>query len=139
LQAVVLRVKLPYLDGWTQKRQRHAQQYEIMFADAGLTGKIQAPFVRRDGRHVFHQYVVRIADGKRDQLRDHLQANGVLAEVYYPVPLHLQQSFGYLGYKQKDFPLSEAAAKDTLALPVYPELTDQQQDFVVSKLVEFFA
>jgi dTDP-4-amino-4,6-dideoxygalactose transaminase len=139
LQAVVLRVKLPYLEAWTAERQRRAQQYELMFADAGLARKIQAPFVRSDGRHVFHQYVVRIADGKRDWLRKQMRANGVLADVYYPVPLHLQESFAYLGYQEGDFPLSEAAAKDTLALPVYPEITDQQQDFVVSKLVKFLA
>ena len=139
LQAVVLRVKLPYLESWTRERQRRAQQYEIMFADAGLTGKIEAPFVRRDGRHVFHQYVVRVADGKRNSVREHLRAHGIMADVYYPVPLHLQECFAYLGYQESDFPVSEAASRDTLALPVYPELTDQQQDFVVSKLAGFLA
>jgi dTDP-4-amino-4,6-dideoxygalactose transaminase len=136
LQAVVLRVKFPHLDTWTRERQRRAQQYEIMFADTGLTGKLKPPFVRRDGRHVFHQYVIRVGGGQRDHLREYLRANGILADVYYPVPLHLQKSFAYLGYKEGDFPIAEAAANETLALPVYPELTGQQQDFVVSKLGE---
>jgi dTDP-4-amino-4,6-dideoxygalactose transaminase len=138
LQAVVLRVKLPHLDAWTTERQRKAQQYEIMFTDAGLNEQVQPPFVRTDGRHVFHQYVIRVAADRRDALREHLRANGILADVYYPVPLHLQKSFAYLGYKAGDLPISEGAAKETLALPAYPELTDQQQDYVVSKIVEFF-
>ena len=138
IQAAMLRVKLPHLDAWTTERQRRAQQYEIMFTDAGLNEQIQPPFVRSDGRHVFHQYVIRVAGNRRDALREHLRANGILADVYYPVPLHLQKSFAYLGYKEGDLPISEAAAKETLALPVYPELTDQQQDFVVSRIAEFF-
>ena len=138
LQAVVLRAKLPHLDAWTTERQRRAQQYEIMFTDAGLNEQIQPPFVRSDGRHVFHQYVIRVGGNRRDALREHLRANGILADVYYPVPLHLQKSFAFLGYKEGDCPISEAAAKQTLALPVYPELTDQQQDFVVDKIADFF-
>src|SRR5262249_37287986 len=129
LQAVVLRAKLPHLEAWTKERQRRAQQYEIMFTDAGLNEEVQPPLVRRDGRHVFHQYVIRVARAKRDALREHLRANGILADVYYPVPLHLQRSFAYLGYHEGDIPRGEAAAMETLALPVYPELSDQQQDF----------
>ena len=135
LQAVVLRVKFPHLEAWTRERQRRAQQYEIMFTDAGLRQKVEPPLVRNDGRHVFHQYVIRVPEGQRDHLREYLRANGILADVYYPVPLHLQESFAYLGHQEGDFPVAEAAAKETLALPVYPELTDQQQDFVVSKVV----
>jgi dTDP-4-amino-4,6-dideoxygalactose transaminase len=136
LQAVVLRVKFPHLDAWTSERQRRAQQYELRFAEAGLPEKVRPPFVRPDGRHVFHQYVIRVADRQRDHLREYLRANGILTDVYYPVPLHLQKSFSFLGYQQGDFPIAEAAARETLALPVYPELTSEQQEVVVSKVVE---
>lgn len=141
LQAAVLRVKLPHLDDWSAGRQRKAQQYELMFADAGLgesSDKIELPFVRSNARHIFHQFVVRVRDGKRDDLRAHLRECGVGTDVYYPVPLHLQECFAYLGYKEGDFPAAELAAKETLALPVYPELTDEQQDYVVSSIAKFF-
>ncbi|HSP63311.1 MAG TPA: DegT/DnrJ/EryC1/StrS family aminotransferase, partial [Pyrinomonadaceae bacterium] len=137
LQAAVLRVKLPHLDTWTVARQRHAQQYELMFGDAGLSEKIGLPFVRSGARHIFHQFVIRVRDGRRDALREHLRARGVGTDVYYPVPLHLQECFAFLGYKEGDFPIAEAAAKETLALPVYPELTAEQQDYVVSAIKNF--
>lgn len=138
LQAVVLRTKLAHLETWTTARQRKAQQYEIMFTDAGLNEEVQPPFVRADGRHIFHQFVIRVAGGRRDALREHLRANEIGTDIYYPVPLHLQECFAYLGYKEGDFPVAERAAHETLALPVYPELTDQQQDYVVNKIAEFF-
>lgn len=138
LQAVVLRTKLKYLEGWNQERQRRARQYDIMFSDAGLSEVIEVPYVRSNVRHVYHQFVVRVRGGKRDALLDHLSNSGIGSGVYYPVPLHLQNCFAYLGHKEGDFPFAEAAAKETLALPVYPELTDQQQDYVVSKIGEFF-
>jgi len=138
LQAAVLRVKLPHLDDWTTGRQRKAQQYELMFGDAGLGDKVELPFVRSNARHIFHQFVVRVRHGKRDDLRAHLRERGVGTDVYYPVPLHLQECFAYLGYKEGDFPVGELAAKETLALPVYPELTDEQQAYVVSAIGEFF-
>ena len=137
LQAAVLRVKLPHLDAWTVARQRNAQQYELMFGDAGLTEKFDLPFVRTGARHIFHQFVIRVRDGKRDALREHLRERGVGTDVYYPVPLHLQECFAYLSYKQGDFPVAEAAANETLALPVYPELTTEQQDYVVSAIKDF--
>jgi dTDP-4-amino-4,6-dideoxygalactose transaminase len=139
LQAAVLRVKFPHLDDWSTGRQRKSQHYELMFGDAGLNEKIELPFVRRNARHIFHQYVIRVRDGKRDALREHLRERGVGTDVYYPVPLHLQECFQYLGYKEGDFPIAEQAAKETLALPVYPELTDEQQDYVVSTIAKFFA
>jgi dTDP-4-amino-4,6-dideoxygalactose transaminase len=139
LQAAVLRVKLPHLDQWTTARQRKAQQYELMFVDAGLAEQIEVPFVRPNARHIFHQFVIRLRDGKRDALRNHLRACGVGTDIYYPLPLHLQKCFAYLGYKEGDFPVAEQAAKETLALPVYPELTDDQQDYVVTSIGEFFA
>jgi len=138
LQAAVLRVKLPHLDEWTAGRQRKAQQYELMFGDAGLGEQIEAPFVRSNARHIFHQFVIRVRDGRRDDLREHLRDRGVGTDVYYPVPLHLQECFAYLGYHEGDFPLAEHAAKETLALPVYPELTDEQQDYVVKAIAKFF-
>jgi dTDP-4-amino-4,6-dideoxygalactose transaminase len=138
LQAAVLRVKLPHLDQWTAARQRKAQQYELMFDDAGLGERIEAPFVRNNARHIFHQFVIRVRDGKRDSLREHLRECGVGTDVYYPVPLHLQDCFAYLDYQDGDFPLAEYAARETLALPVYPELTDEQQDYVVNMIAQFF-
>jgi len=138
LQAAVLRVKLPHLEEWTNARQRKAQQYELMFADAGLSEQVEPPFVRAGARHIFHQFVIRIRDGRRDALREHLRERGVGTDIYYPVPLHLQECFAYLGYREGDFPVAEKAAKETLALPVYPELTDEQQDYVVSAIGEFF-
>jgi dTDP-4-amino-4,6-dideoxygalactose transaminase len=138
LQAAVLRAKLPHLEEWTTGRQRKAQQYELMFLDAGLSEQIEVPFVRSNARHIFHQFVIRVRDRRRDALREHLRDRGVGTDVYYPVPLHLQECFAYLGYREGDFPVAEQAAKDTLALPVYPELTDEQQDYVVSAIAKFF-
>jgi dTDP-4-amino-4,6-dideoxygalactose transaminase len=138
LQAAVLRAKLPHLEQWTAGRQRKAQQYELMFGDAGLLEQIEVPYVRSNARHIFHQFVIRVRDGRRDALREHLREHGVGNDVYYPVPLHLQECFAYLGYQEGDFPVAERAAKETLALPVYPELTDEQQDYVVSAITKFF-
>jgi dTDP-4-amino-4,6-dideoxygalactose transaminase len=138
LQAAVLRVKLPHLEEWTTARQRKAQQYELMLVDAGLAEQIEVPFVRANARHIFHQFVIRIRDGRRDALREHLRACGVGTDIYYPVPLHLQKCFAYLGYQEGDLPVAELAAKETLALPVYPELTDEQQDYVVSSIAKFY-
>jgi dTDP-4-amino-4,6-dideoxygalactose transaminase len=138
LQAAVLRAKLPHLEEWTTGRQRKAQQYELMFADAGLSEQVEVPFVRSNARHIFHQFVIRVRDGRRDTLREHLRKRGVGTDIYYPVPLHLQECFAYLGYQEGDFPVAEQAAKETLALPVYPELTDEQQDYVVNTIANFF-
>ena len=137
LQAAILRVKLAHLDEWTSARQRKARQYELMFTDAGLREQITPPYVRRDGRHVFHQFVVRVPAGARDALREHLRTHGVGCDVYYPVPLHLQKCFADLGYKKGELPAAERAAAETIALPIYPELTDAQQGWVVSTLADF--
>ena len=137
LQAAILRVKLAHLDEWTSARQRKARQYELMFTDAGLREQITPPYVRRDGRHVFHQFVVRVPAGARDALREHLRTRGVGCDVYYRVPLHLQKCFADLGYEQGEFPAAERAAAETLALPIYPELTDAQQEWVVSTIADF--
>jgi dTDP-4-amino-4,6-dideoxygalactose transaminase len=139
IQAAVLGAKLPHLDEWTTARQRKAQQYELMFIDAGLAEQIEVPFVRTNARHIFHQFVIRVRGGRRDALREHLREHGVGTDVYYPVPLHLQECFAFLGYREGDFPIAELAAKETLAMPVYPEMTDEQQDYVVNMIAKFFA
>jgi dTDP-4-amino-4,6-dideoxygalactose transaminase len=138
IQAAVLRVKFGHLEDWTRARQRRAQQYELMFTDAGLNEQLETPHVRAEARHVFHQFVIRVRAGERDRLREHLRARAVGTDIYYPLPLHLQNCFRDLGYEKGEFPAAEQAAAETLALPVYPELTDEQQDYVVSEIAEFF-
>jgi dTDP-4-amino-4,6-dideoxygalactose transaminase len=137
IQAAVLRIKLPHLEDWIRGRQQKAARYESMFAAAGLNENIRAPFVRADGRHVYHLFVIRVGD-QSDALRAHLSAHGVGNGVYYPVPLHLQKCFSYLGYQRGDLPRAEAAAAETVALPLYPELTESQQEYVVSTIANFF-
>ena len=129
LQAAVLNVKLPHLDDWTAARQRNGAFYAAAFARAQLGSALRTPHVQPGVRHIFNQYVVRAAD--RDALRQHLSDAGVGTEIYYPVPLHLQQCFAYLGHRRGDYPLSEQAAAETLALPIYPELTETQLQYVV--------
>jgi dTDP-4-amino-4,6-dideoxygalactose transaminase len=136
LQAAVLRVKLKYLDGWTQGRQRNAAYYDAAFARAGLGAKLRAPRVLAGGRHIFNQYVVRAQ--RRDALRARLTERGIGSEIYYPVPLHLQTCFAYLNHHAGDFPQSEQAAQETLALPIYPELTQVQLAHVVATIAEFY-
>ena len=136
LQAAVLRVKLKYLDGWTAARQRNAAHYNAAFAAANLAKNLITPQATVAGRHIFNQYIVRVKD--RDALKDHLTARSIGTEIYYPVPLHLQKCFAYLEHAPGDFPESERAAADTLALPVYPELTQEQLDHVVASVAEFY-
>ena len=136
LQAAILRVKLPHLDAWTQARQRNAERYDAMFADARLTDMIRLPVRASDSTHIFHQYVIRTPE--RDRLRAFLQDRGVGTEVYYPVPLHLQPCFRGLGQSAGAFPRAEAAATEVLALPIYGELTEIQQEWVVEAIREFF-
>jgi dTDP-4-amino-4,6-dideoxygalactose transaminase len=137
LQAAVLRVKLKYLDGWTKARQRNAAFYDAAFAAAGLADKLKTPQAAKNGRHIFNQYVVRVRN--RDALKDFLAGRSIGTEIYYPVPLHLQKCFAYLNHVAGDFPESERAAKDTLALPIYPELDQVQLDAVVASIAEFYA
>ena len=146
LQAAVLHVKLRYLDAWTAARRRNAARYEKLFREAGLAPQIVtlpttpcAETGRADGEqchcHVFNQYIVRVP--RRDALRAFLAERGIGNEVYYPLPLHLQECFRYLGHQAGDFPESERAAAETLALPIYPELADAQAACVVATIGEF--
>jgi dTDP-4-amino-4,6-dideoxygalactose transaminase len=134
LQAAVLRVKLPHLDGWTEARRANARRYDELFAAAGLAGRIVLPTEAPGYRHIFNQYIVRVAE--RDRVREHLSARGIGTEIYYPVPFHLQECFASLGHARGDFPHAEAAADSTLALPIYGELTEAQQRAVVEALGE---
>lgn len=136
LQAAVVTVKLRHLDDWTAGRQRNAARYDRMFAGAGLAGRVGLPKVAAT-RHIFNQYVIRVAG--RDQLQAALLESGVGTEVYYPIPLHLQECFAYLGMPPGSLPESERAAKETLALPIYPELTEEQQKCVVDAIGEALA
>jgi dTDP-4-amino-4,6-dideoxygalactose transaminase len=138
LQAAVLLVKLPHLERWTALRQANAARYTQLFAEHGLDRILTLPRDARNGRHVWNQYVVRVPEGRRDALREHLQRSGVGTEIYYPVPLHLQQCFRSLAYQPGSLPESERAAKETLALPIFPELTADEQQTVVARTAEFF-
>ncbi|MDQ2745684.1 MAG: DegT/DnrJ/EryC1/StrS family aminotransferase [Acidobacteriota bacterium] len=138
MQAAILRVKLPHLDGWTEARQRNAAAYRELFVHKKLDDVLQVPIEAENSRHIYNQFVIRVA-GKRDELKSFLQENGIGTDVYYPVSLHLQECFEYLGYRAGDFPESERASKETLALPIYSELTTAQLKYVVDKIAEFAA
>jgi len=136
-QAAVLRVKLPHLDGWSAARKANADRYRELFNEFGLTDKVILPFERDDVRHIYNQFVIRVPE-RRDNLREYLAESGIGTDIYYPIPLHLQECFRYLGYRRGDLPEAELAAKEVLALPVYPELRAEQQRFVVKTFAEFF-
>jgi dTDP-4-amino-4,6-dideoxygalactose transaminase len=136
LQAAVLNVKLPHLDAWSAARQRNAAYYNAAFASSRLGEAVRTPHALPGGRHIYNQYVIRVRG--RDALREHLAAAGVGTEIYYPVPLHLQQCFGYLGHRAGEYPHSEQAAAETLALPIYPELTETQLQYVVDTVAAFY-
>ncbi|MGB8985320.1 MAG: DegT/DnrJ/EryC1/StrS family aminotransferase [Candidatus Sulfotelmatobacter sp.] len=146
MQAAILRVKLKYVAGWNDARRQRAATYDQLFAEAGLSGAgdlrgenaspIQLPQTSRQAHHVFHQYVVRAY--RRDELREFLTARKIGTEIYYPIPLHLQPCFVYLGYREGDFPEAERAAKEVLALPMFPELTAEEQKWVVTSIADFY-
>ena len=137
VQAAVLRVKLPHLDAWAEARRAKAETYTLLLTNARLPFRVTPPALRARARHVFHLYVVRVPAPVRDPLMAHLRAHGVGTKVYYPVPLHLQECFRYLGYQEGDLPEAERAASETLALPMFPELTLEQQQYVVDVLARF--
>ncbi len=151
LQAAVLRVKLPYLDSWTEKRQLNAATYRRLFTEAELSfdqgpgeGEVKLaeisgvvlPFEAPKVRHIYNQFVIR--SGQRDQLLAHLKERKIGTEIFYPVPMHVQECFAGLGYENGDFPASERAASETLALPIYPELTENMMSTVVDAIADFY-
>lgn len=152
LQAAVLRVKLPHLDSWSEKRRQNAKRYTQLFVEAGLAeeaGKISfdqnnrvlipAAIYENSGvknYHIYNQYIVRVE--QRDAMREFLAKNEIATEIYYPIPFHLQECFKDLEYKEGDFPISEFAASTSIALPIYPELTDEQLVYVVQTFKKFF-
>lgn len=136
LQAAIVSIKLAYLDQWTMGRQRNATTYRRLFDEAGLADVVRLPR-EKENRHIYNQFVIRVK-GRRDALREYLISQGVGCEVYYPVPLHLQACFADLGYCPGDFPVAEEAALQTLALPIYPELTSDQLNYVVDRIHAFF-
>jgi dTDP-4-amino-4,6-dideoxygalactose transaminase len=135
LQAAVLIVKLAKLDSWTAARQANAKRYDDLFAAAKLK-QVKTPVVTKGARHIFNQYVIRVE--RRDALRTHLTDKGIGTEIYYPVPLHMQKCFDYLGMRPEDCPESAKAAAEVLAVPIYPELTAAQQEYVVQSVAEFY-
>ena len=136
LQAAIVLVKLSYLDAWSAGRQANARRYRELFAGQGLDKMVRLP-AEKNGRHIYNQFVILVEKG-RDDLRQHLLEAGIGTEIYYPVPMHLQPCFKHLGGKKGDFPRAEAAADKTLALPIYPELTEEQQAYVVEKIGTFY-
>lgn len=136
LQAAVLHIKLKYLDRWAEGRRRNAATYERLFNQAGLLDRVTVPVTRPENFHVFNQYTIRVQ--RRDDLRAYLKEKGVGTEVYYPLPLHLQNCYRSLGYKKGSFPVSEQAAEQVLSLPVYAELSDSQLAYVVDTIAEFY-
>ena len=167
IQAAILRVKLKYVEGWNEARREHAATYNQLFADAGLAkvveaqahetktpaplpsivdhspsatasdSPVQLPLTSAPAHHVYHQYVIRAH--RRDELREFLTARQIGTEIYYPIPLHLQPCFAYLGHREGDFPEAERAAKEVLALPVFPELTEDEQRLVVKSIADFYS
>ena len=132
LQAAVLRVKAPHLASWTAGRRSNAARYRALFEAAGLLDRVTLPFESPDGLHVYNQFVIRVPS--RDRVKARLAAEGIGSAIYYPVPFHLQECFAGLGYREGAFPQAEAAARDSLALPVYPELSEAQQAHVVDAI-----
>jgi len=136
IQAAVLRVKFRHLEAWHAARQSNAAYYDRAFAAAGIAARVSTPTARPGCRHIYNQYVIRVPD--RDKLRAYLGEQGVGTEIYYPVPLHMQKCFAYLGCKPEDCPESAKAAGETLALPIYPELTEAQLQYVVDTIAAFY-
>jgi dTDP-4-amino-4,6-dideoxygalactose transaminase len=138
LQAAILRVKLRHLDGWTEARVTRAERYRKLFNELGLSDIVRVPAApSANSRHVYNQFSIRC--GERDALREHLRMAGVPTEIYYPLPLHLQAAFRYLGHANGDFPHAESVSQDILALPVYPELSEARQQSVVEAIARFYA
>lgn len=138
LQAAVLNVKLRHLDTWTRSRQENATRYTRLLNDAGLGDRLVLPSEHSGCRHVWNQFTIRVSGGQRDAVRSQLSQRGIGSEIYYPVPLHLQECFEPLGYQRGDLPHTERAAAEVLSLPIFPEITAAEQERVVGSLVEIF-
>lgn len=136
LQAVILQIKLKYLDQWAEGRRRNAAIYDRLFAETGLTDRVTVPITQKGNFHVYNQYTIRVT--KRDDLRSYLKEAGIGTEIYYPLPMHLQNCFKDLGYQKGSFPVSERAAEEVLSLPIYAELRQDQLAYVVETIAEFF-
>lgn len=137
LQAAILHVKLPHLDSWAEARRRNAAEIEKLYLEYGGTSLITFPRQAANRYHVYNQFVLRVGGGRRDALKEHLTARQIGNAIYYPLPLHLQECFASLGGKVGDFPESERAAHETLAVPVFPELTDEQKACLAATLAGF--
>ncbi len=137
LQAAILLVKFKYLEKWTAERQKKAERYQVLFQDlCSWVHGFQRPTIQYQNRHIFHQYVIRVP--KRDRLRQFLMEEGVGTDIYYPLPLHLQECYSFLKYHRGDLPISEKASEEVLALPIYPELTEDRQMKVVDRIKTFY-
>jgi dTDP-4-amino-4,6-dideoxygalactose transaminase len=131
-------VKLRHLDAWHEGRRKNAADYRRLFGAQKLPGgTVTLPLERPGAFHIYNQFILRVPAAKRDALVKHLQTNGIGCEIYYPVPCHLQECFASEGHKAGDYPQSERAAKETIAVPIYPELTDEQKACVVETVAEF--
>ncbi len=137
-QAAILNVKFPHLDAWTAARQANAARYHELFAAAGLDRVLGLPSADPKHRHVWNQYVVRVPGARRDALRAHLAEAKVGTEIYYPLGLHEQECFAHLGYRPGDLPETDRAAREVMALPIFPELTAEEQEIVVDRIAAFF-
>ena len=137
IQAAVLSARIEHLQAWNDKRRANAANYQSLFEQNGLSGLVETP-TEIIGRHVYHQYVIRVWESKRNELMNFLKERGVGTASYYPVPLHLQSCIEDMGYQQGDFPIAEKAAGETLALPISHEVTFDQQEYVVSAIAKFF-
>jgi dTDP-4-amino-4,6-dideoxygalactose transaminase len=136
LQAVILHIKLKYLDQWSDGRRRNADKYDQWFKQAGLLNRVTLPVTRAGNFHVYNQYTIRAS--QRDDLRTYLKDKGVGTEIYYPLPMHLQNCYKDLGHTKGSFPVSEQAAEQVLSLPIYAELTDSQLSYVVDTIGQFY-
>jgi dTDP-4-amino-4,6-dideoxygalactose transaminase len=137
IQAAILAVKLNHLEEWTTKRRDNARFYSKALSDI-TDDELELPQIAEGRKHIFNQYTIRVKNGRRDNLKEFLEGQGISTAIYYPLPLHLQPCFSFLGYKKGDFPVAEEASKEVLSLPVYPELEREEREYVVKKILEFF-
>ena len=137
IQAAILNVKLNHLEEWTDRRRDNAMFYSNALDDI-TDDELETPQIAEGRRHIFNQYTIRVKNGKRDNLKQFLEGQGIGTAIYYPLPLHLQPCFSFLGYKKGDFPFAEKASAEVLSLPIYPELEKEEREYVVDKICEFF-